>query len=63
VLAPRAPRQSIALFVDPNPDAWVSAIASCVPPGETPRHAPILARDYLAQRLAATYGRAASAAM
>ena len=55
VLMPRVARRSLAVFVDPNPQACVSAIASCVPSGQTPRHAPILARDHLAQRLAATY--------
>ena len=55
VQAPRAPRQSIAMFVDPNPQAWVSAIPSCVAPGERPLYEPILAQAYLAQRFAATY--------
>jgi isopenicillin N synthase-like dioxygenase len=56
VAAPVAERHSIALFVDPNPQALVSAIASCVAPGETPRHPPVTAAAYLAQRFAATYG-------
>ena len=56
VVAPVAERYSIALFVDPNPDAMVSAIASCVADGDAPRHAPIRAADYLAQRFASTYG-------
>ena len=55
VVAPSAERFSIALFVDPNPDAVVSAIPSCVPAGSAPRHAPIRASDYLAQRFASTY--------
>ena len=54
---PAAERRSIAFFLDPNPDARVEAISSCVPAGEAPRHAPITAHDYLQQRFAATYGR------
>ena len=55
VLKPVAERYSIALFVDPNPEAIVQAISSCVPEGGSPRHAPISAHDYLKQRFAATY--------
>ena len=62
VVAPAAERFSIALFVDPNPDAMVSAIPSCVASGSTPRHPPILAGDYLAQRFASTYATAESKA-
>jgi isopenicillin N synthase-like dioxygenase len=58
VLRPAAERYSIAMFVDPNPEAIVSAIPSCVPEGESPRHAPISAHDYLQQRFASTYGAA-----
>lgn len=57
VRRPAAERRSIAFFLDPNPDARVEAISSCVPAGEAPRHAPITAHDYLQQRFAATYGR------
>lgn len=55
VAAPTAERYSIAVFLDPNPDALVSAIPSCVPAGQAPRYAPITADDYLQQRFAATY--------
>ena len=47
-------RYSIAFFFDPNPEARVEAIPSCVPEGEAPRHPPILAADYLKSRLYAT---------
>ena len=57
VRRPLAERRSIAFFLDPNPDALVSAIPSCVAGGEVPRHAPITAHDYLEQRFAATYAR------
>lgn len=40
-------RYSIAFFFDPNPDARVEAIPSCVPEGEFARYPPILAADYL----------------
>ena len=58
VLRPARERYSIALFLDPNPDALVSAIPSCVPPGEAPKHAPISAQAYLQSRFDATYGKA-----
>ncbi|TFY97534.1 isopenicillin N synthase family dioxygenase [Ramlibacter rhizophilus] len=61
VLPPARERYSIAFFLDPNPDALVSAIPSCVPAGEAPRHAPVTAGEYLRQRFAATYGKAAGA--
>jgi isopenicillin N synthase-like dioxygenase len=58
VLPPTRERYSIAFFLDPNPNAMVSAIPSCIAPGESPRHAPISAGDYLRQRFEATYTRA-----
>lgn len=59
VRQPEAERYSIAFFLDPNPEAMVSAIASCVADGESPRYAPITANDYLQQRFAATYAKKA----
>ncbi|MDA7419037.1 isopenicillin N synthase family oxygenase [Xenophilus arseniciresistens] len=56
VLRPARERYSIALFLDPNPDALVSALPSCVPPGQAPRHAPITTQAYLQSRFDATYG-------
>ena len=56
VLKPAAQRYSIALFVDPNPDALVSAMPSCVPEGESPRYAPVTTQAYLQSRFDATYG-------
>ena len=55
VQAPTQERYSIAFFLDPNPDALVSAIASCVPAGQAPRYRAVTAGDYLQQRFAATY--------
>ena len=47
-------RYSIAFFYDPNPDAMVETIPSCVGEGEAARYAPILAADYLTMRLDAS---------
>jgi isopenicillin N synthase-like dioxygenase len=52
-------RYSIAFFFDPNPEALVAAIPSCVAPGEAPRYEPILAADYLKMRLDASKPKAA----
>jgi len=56
VLPPARTRRSIALFLDPNPDALVSALPSCVPAGTQPRHAPVTAEAHLQERFDATYG-------
>ena len=55
VLPPRQERYSVAFFLDPNPDARVSALPGCVPPDEAPRYPPISAADYLQQRFTQTY--------
>ncbi len=47
-------RYSIAFFFDPNPDALVAAIPSCVPAGAEPLYPPIEAADHLRARLAAS---------
>ena len=47
-------RYSIAFFYDPNPNAIVATIPSCLRPGERVRYSPILAADYLKQRLDAS---------
>jgi isopenicillin N synthase-like dioxygenase len=47
-------RYSIAFFYDPNPDAVVETILSCVGQGEAVHYSPILAADYLAMRLNAS---------
>jgi isopenicillin N synthase-like dioxygenase len=47
-------RYSIAFFLDPNPEAEVAAIPSCVPDGEKPKYQPISAADYLKMRLDAS---------
>jgi isopenicillin N synthase-like dioxygenase len=48
-------RYSIAFFLDPNPDALVECLPGCAEM-QPPKYPPILASDYLTQRLVATYG-------
>ena len=55
VRAPERERYAIALFLDPNPDALVSALPGCVPAGMPPKYPPVTAAEYLRQRFAATY--------
>jgi isopenicillin N synthase-like dioxygenase len=47
-------RYSIAFFFDPNPDAMVEAIPSCVREGELARYPAILPAGYLKMRLHAS---------
>jgi len=47
-------RYSIAFFFDPNPEARVEAIPSCVAAGAAAKYTPILAADYLKMRLDAS---------
>jgi isopenicillin N synthase-like dioxygenase len=47
-------RHSIAFFFDPNPDAEVAVIPSCVSEDQRARYQPILAADYLKFRLDAS---------
>ena len=46
---------SLAFFLDPNPDALVACLPTCGTPDRPARYAPILAADYLRDRLDATY--------
>ena len=48
-------RYSIAYFGDPNADALVACLPSCMPAGEAPKYAPIAYADYLRSRYDATY--------
>ena len=48
-------RYSVALFCDPNPEVELTCLESCYSPEDPCRYAPILAKDYLASRLEATY--------
>ena len=53
---PGRDRYSVAFFLDPNPEADIACLPGCSAPGQTPKYAPILAADYLRERLVATYG-------
>ena len=53
---PGRDRYSVAFFFDPNPDAVIACLPGCNAPGQAPKYAPIIAADYLTQRLVATYG-------
>jgi isopenicillin N synthase-like dioxygenase len=55
VAVPLRDRYSVAFFLDPNPDARVEVLRSCLEPGAEPRYQPISGADYLRQRLTATY--------
>ena len=48
-------RYSVPFFLDPNPDAPVAAIPSCVPAGTVPKYRPITAREHLTEKLDASY--------
>ncbi|CAM8987021.1 hypothetical protein QQ045_006561 [Rhodiola kirilowii] len=48
-------RYSLAFFLDPNPDCMVECLESCCSESSPPKFAPILSKDYLAERLRATY--------
>jgi isopenicillin N synthase-like dioxygenase len=49
-------RYSVAFFLDPNPDAAIACLPTCVAADRPARYPPVLAADYLAGRLAWTYG-------
>jgi isopenicillin N synthase-like dioxygenase len=57
VQRPKKERRSIAFFMDPNPDSLVATLPTV--PGER-HYAPILAHEYLTQRLTATYSQKAA---
>lgn len=52
VLPPKTARQSVAFFLDPNPDAMIAAL----PGTGAAKYAPLSGADYLSERLSATYG-------
>lgn len=53
----RTPRErfSIAYFGDPNADAIVACLPTCLAPGELPKYPPITYGEYLRSRYDATY--------
>jgi isopenicillin N synthase-like dioxygenase len=48
-------RYSVAFFLDPNPEAVVEAIPSCVTAGEAPKYPAVTAAGHLREKLDATY--------
>ncbi len=48
-------RYSVVFFLDPNPDAVVAALPSCVSPARPRAYPPVTGADYLSERLARTY--------
>jgi isopenicillin N synthase-like dioxygenase len=55
VAIPVQDRYSVAFFLDPNPDARVEVLQSCIAPGAASRYRPTSGADYLRERLTATY--------
>jgi isopenicillin N synthase-like dioxygenase len=51
-------RYSVPFFVQPNYTALIECIPSCLESGASPRHPPISAGDYRAQKMAGLYARA-----
>ncbi|HET7886927.1 MAG TPA: 2-oxoglutarate and iron-dependent oxygenase domain-containing protein [Bradyrhizobium sp.] len=60
VSPPGADRYSVAFFLDPNPDAIVECLPSCVGPGRPAKYGPITGGDFLLSRLEPTYAAKAS---
>jgi isopenicillin N synthase-like dioxygenase len=50
------PRQSMAFFHNANWDAVIECIPSCLPPGESPRYAPVSAGRHLMDKFRSTQG-------
>jgi isopenicillin N synthase-like dioxygenase len=48
-------RYSAAFFCEPNPDAMLACIPSCLAQGQVPKYAPIAFADHLRSRLEPTY--------
>jgi len=55
VAIPLRDRYSAAFFLDPNPDARVEVLPSCLKAGAAPKYPPITGADYIRERLTATY--------
>ncbi len=53
VLPPKRARQSVAFFLDPDPDAMIEAL----PGTGDPKYPPVTGADYLRSRLEATYAK------
>jgi isopenicillin N synthase-like dioxygenase len=60
VSPPGADRYSVAFFLDPNPDAIVACLPSCVDPDHPAKYGPITGGDFLLSRLEPTYASKAT---
>jgi isopenicillin N synthase-like dioxygenase len=60
VSPPGADRYSVAFFLDPNPDAVVACLSTCIGPDRPAKYAPITGADFLRSRLEPTYASAKS---
>ena len=54
---PGRDRYSVAFFLDPNPEVPLACLPGCETATRPAKYPPILASDYLRQRLDATYGK------
>jgi isopenicillin N synthase-like dioxygenase len=54
---PGRDRYSVAFFLDPNPEALIECLPGCSSTERPVKYPPILAADYLRQRLDATYDK------
>jgi isopenicillin N synthase-like dioxygenase len=57
VRPPGVNRYSVAFFLDPNPDATVACLPSCISEGRPAKYGPISGADFLRSRLEPTYAR------
>jgi isopenicillin N synthase-like dioxygenase len=55
VAVPLQDRYSVAFFLDPNPNARVEVLPSCLTLGALPKYRPTTGAEYLQERLNATY--------
>jgi isopenicillin N synthase-like dioxygenase len=53
---PGRDRYSVAFFLDPNPETTIDCLPRCSSAQHPAKYPPILAADYLSERLQATYG-------
>jgi isopenicillin N synthase-like dioxygenase len=57
VSPPDADRYSVAFFLDPNPDAVVACLPTCIGPGHQAKYPDITGADFLRSRLEPTYAK------
>jgi isopenicillin N synthase-like dioxygenase len=59
VIPPRQDRYSVAFFLDPNPDAIVACLPTCISAAHPAKYSPITGGDFLRSRLEPTYAKTA----